>query len=127
MASASSLQQRPDTAPRQRPAWLRWAVPLLVVAVLAVLISCLGMLVMHDALDQLHFTAPAATIAPVAVAVAVLLEEPLSSAGIKSVIVAALLIVTTPVLSHATARAARIREHGRWKVLQKELEDEEAL
>ena len=100
---------------------------LLVVAVLAVLISCLGMLVMRDALDQLHFTAPAATIAPVAVAVAVLLEEPLSSAGIKSVIVAVLLIITTPVLSHATARAARIREHGRWKVLPHELEDEEAL
>jgi monovalent cation/proton antiporter MnhG/PhaG subunit len=100
---------------------------LLVVAVLAVLISCLGMLVMRDALDQLHFTAPAATIAPVAVAVAVLLEEPLSSAGIKAVIVAVLLIITTPVLSHATARAARIREHGRWKVLPHELEDEEAL
>jgi monovalent cation/proton antiporter MnhG/PhaG subunit len=100
---------------------------LLAVAVLAVLISCLGMLVMRDALDQLHFTAPAATIAPVAIAVAVLLEEPLSSAGVKAVIVAVLLIVTTPVLSHATARAARIREHGRWKVLRHELEDEEAL
>jgi len=100
---------------------------LLVVAVIAVLISCLGMLVMRDALDQLHFTAPAATIAPMAVAVAVLLEEPLSSAGIKAVIVAVLLIITTPVLSHATARAARIREHGRWKVLAHELEDEEAL
>jgi multisubunit Na+/H+ antiporter MnhG subunit len=82
---------------------------------------------MRDALDQLHFTAPAATIAPVAVAVAVLLEEPLSSAGVKAVIVAVLLIITTPVLSHATARAARIREHGRWKVLARELEDEEAL
>jgi monovalent cation/proton antiporter MnhG/PhaG subunit len=100
---------------------------LLVVAVLAVLISCLGMLVMRDALDQLHFTAPAATIAPVAVAVAVLLEEPLSGAGVKAVIVAVLLVITTPVLSHATARAARIREHGRWKVLAHELEDEEAL
>jgi multicomponent Na+:H+ antiporter subunit G len=100
---------------------------LLVVAVVAVLISCIGMVVMRDALDQLHFTAPAATIAPVAVAVAVLLEEPLSSAGVKAVIVAVLLIVTTPVLSHATARAARIREHGRWKVLPHELEDEEAL
>jgi multisubunit Na+/H+ antiporter MnhG subunit len=43
------------------------------------------------------------------------------------VIVAVLLIITTPVLSHATARAARIREHGRWKVLAHELEDEEAL
>ena len=100
---------------------------LLGVAVVAVLISCLGMLVMRDALDQLHFTAPAATIAPVAVAVAVLVEEPFSSAGVKAVIVAVLLIITTPVLSHATARAARIREHGRWKVLRHELEDEEAL
>lgn len=100
---------------------------LLVVAVLAVLVSGLGMLVMRDALDQLHFTAPAATIAPAAIAVAVLLEEPLSSAGIKAVIVAVLLIITTPVLSHATARSARIREHGRWKVLPHELEDEEAL
>jgi multicomponent Na+:H+ antiporter subunit G len=100
---------------------------LLAVAVLAVLISCLGMLVMHDALDQLHFTAPAATIAPIAVAAAVLVEEPLSSAGVKAVLVAIVLVVTTPVLSHATARAARIREHGRWKVLPHELEDEEAL
>ena len=100
---------------------------LLVVAVIAVLISCLGMLVMRDALDQLHFAAPAATIAPIAVAVAVLLEEPLSSAGIKAVIVAVLLFITSPVLSHATARSARIREHGRWKVLPHELEDEEAL
>ena len=56
-----------------------------------------------------------------------LLEEPLSSAGIKAVIVAVLLFITSPVLSHATARSARIREHGRWKVLPHELEDEEAL
>jgi multicomponent Na+:H+ antiporter subunit G len=100
---------------------------LLAVAVLAVLISCLGVLVMRDALDRLHFTAPAATIAPAFVAAAVLVEEPLSGAGFKAVIVAVLLVVTTPVLSHATARAARIREHGRWKVLPHELEDEEAL
>jgi multicomponent Na+:H+ antiporter subunit G len=100
---------------------------LLAVAVLAVLISCLGVLVMRDALDRLHFTAPAATIAPVFVAAAVLVEEPLSGAGVKAVIVAVLLVVTAPVLSHATARAARIREHGRWKVLPHELEDEEAL
>jgi multicomponent Na+:H+ antiporter subunit G len=100
---------------------------LLSVAVASVLVSCLGVLVMRDAMDRLHFTAPAATIAPVAVAAAVLVEEPLSSAGLKAVLVALLLIVTTPVLSHATARAARIREHGRWKVLPHELKDEEAL
>ena len=101
---------------------------LLGLAVAAVLVSCLGILVMRDAMDRLHFTAPAATISPVAVAAAVLVEEPLSSAGVKAVLVALLVIVTTRVLSHATARAARIREHGRWKVLPHELkDDEEAL
>jgi multicomponent Na+:H+ antiporter subunit G len=96
---------------------------LLGVAGVSVVISCLGVLVMRDPLDRLHFTAPAGVLAPVVVAAAVLVEEPLSSAGIKAVIVALLLIVTTPVLSHATARAARIREHGRWRVLAHEVGD----
>lgn len=98
---------------------------LLAVAVASILLSCLGVLVMRDALDRLHFTAPAATIAPVLVATAVLVEEPLSSAGVKAVLVAVLIVVTTPVLSHATARAARIREHGRWRMLPHELRDDE--
>jgi multisubunit Na+/H+ antiporter MnhG subunit len=38
------------------------------------------------------------------------------------VLVALLVLVTTPVLTHATARAARVRAHGRWKVLPEELE-----
>jgi multisubunit Na+/H+ antiporter MnhG subunit len=96
---------------------------LLAVGVLAVLISCIGIVVMRTAMDRLHFTAPAGTIAPVAFAAAVLVEEPLSSAGVKAVLVALLIGITTPALSHATARAARIREHGRWKVLPHELED----
>jgi monovalent cation/proton antiporter MnhG/PhaG subunit len=100
---------------------------LLVLGVASILMSTVGVLVMRDALDRLHFTAPAATLAPICFAVAVLVEEPLSSAGIKAVIVAVLIVVTTPVLSHATARAARIREHGRWRLLPHELKDEEAL
>jgi multicomponent Na+:H+ antiporter subunit G len=80
---------------------------------------------MRTAMDRLHFTAPAGTIAPVLFAAAVLVEEPLSSAGIKAVIVALLIVVTTPSLSHATARAARIREHGRFKVLPHEHGDED--
>ena len=38
---------------------------------------------------------------------------------------AALIIITTPVLTHATARAARVRDHGRWKILDEELERKE--
>jgi multicomponent Na+:H+ antiporter subunit G len=98
---------------------------LLAAGVASVLLSCLGVLVMRDALDRLHFTAPAATIGPVLIAAAVLVEEPLSSAGIKSVLIALVMLATGPVLVHATARAARIREHGRWRLLPHELRDEE--
>jgi monovalent cation/proton antiporter MnhG/PhaG subunit len=98
---------------------------LLGLGVLSILFSVLGVVVMRDALDRLHFTAPAALFAPVLFAVAVLVEEPFSSAGVKAVLVALVSVVTTPVLSHATARAARIRDEGGWKVHAHELEHPE--
>jgi multicomponent Na+:H+ antiporter subunit G len=98
---------------------------LLGLGVASILMSALGVLVMRDALDRLHFTTPAATLAPVCFAVAVLVEEPLSSAGVKAVLVALVIVLTTPVLSHATARAVRIRDQGGWKVHDDELEHPE--
>jgi monovalent cation/proton antiporter MnhG/PhaG subunit len=91
----------------------------------AIVLSTLGVLVMRDALDRLHFTAPAATLAPVCFAAAVLVEEPLSSAAVKAVLVALVIVATTPVLSHATARAARIRAEDGWTVHEHELEPPE--
>lgn len=98
---------------------------LLAVGVLAVLLSCLGLVVAQEPYGRLHFGAPACTIAPVAFAAAVLVEEPLSSAGVKAVLVAALVLVTSPVLTHAIARAVRVREHGRFEVTKAELREHE--
>jgi multicomponent Na+:H+ antiporter subunit G len=98
---------------------------LLAIAVGSALMSAIGLLATRSPYDQLHFTGPATVIAPVAVAAAVLVEEPLSSAGIKAVLVALFMIATGPVLIHATARAARIREHGRWVVTPEELRAKE--
>jgi multicomponent Na+:H+ antiporter subunit G len=89
---------------------------LLVVGVGATLVSCVGVLAMRNAYDRLHYTAPASTIAPVAIAAAVVLEERFSAAGTKAVLVALVLLMTNPVLTHATARAARIRQFGEWTV-----------
>jgi multicomponent Na+:H+ antiporter subunit G len=89
---------------------------LLVVGVGVTLAACVGVLVMRDAYDRLHYTAPATTIAPLAIAAAIVLEERLSAAGIKALLVALALLVTNPVLTHATARAARIRQLGEWTV-----------
>jgi monovalent cation/proton antiporter MnhG/PhaG subunit len=97
----------------------------LAIGVASALMGAVGLLATRDPYDQLHFTGPATVIGPIAIAAAVLVEEPLSSAGIKAVLVALIMVGTGPILLHATARAARIRERGRWVVLPKELETEE--
>ena len=93
---------------------------LLVVGVGVTLACCVGVLVMRDAYDRLHYTAPATTIAPLAIAAAIVVEERLSAAGIKALLVALALLATNPVLTHATARAARIRQLGEWTVREEE-------
>ena len=98
---------------------------LLALGVGSALLGALGLLATRDPYDQLHFTGPANVIGPVALAAAVLVEEPLSSAGIKAVIVAVVMLGTGPVLIQATARAARIRERGRWVLLAEELKAKE--
>jgi monovalent cation/proton antiporter MnhG/PhaG subunit len=100
-------------------------VVLLGIGVGAVLLSALGLLASGDPYAQLHFTAPATVIAPVALSAAVLVEEPLSSAGIKSVLIALAMLATGPVLVHATGRAARVRERGRWVVRPEEIKRRE--
>jgi monovalent cation/proton antiporter MnhG/PhaG subunit len=98
---------------------------LLGLGVASALMGALGILATRDPYDQLHFTGPATVIGPVTIAAAVLVEEPLSSAGIKAVLVALIMVGTGPILLHATARAARVREHGRWVIRQEELEAKE--
>jgi len=98
---------------------------LLALGVASALLGAVGILATRDPYDQLHFTGPATVIGPIAIAAAVLVEEPLSSAGIKAVLVAIVMVSTGPILLHATARAARIREHGRWVISREELATKE--
>ncbi len=85
---------------------------LLVLAVVIAFICCIGMMVMRDAYQRLHYLAPASSISPVLIMIAVLVEEKLTQAGIKAILVAAVMFVMNAILSHATARAFRIRELG---------------
>jgi monovalent cation/proton antiporter MnhG/PhaG subunit len=78
--------------------------------VLVELGCCVGVFVMRDAYDKLHYTGPAAILGPVVFAAAILIQEGVSQAGIKAVLVAVLLIVANPVLTHATGRALYIRQ-----------------
>ena len=83
---------------------------LLVLGVAIELACCVGVLVMGDAYDKLHYLGPATTLGPVCIAGAVVAREALGQAGVKSILTAALLVVAGPVLAHATARAMSIRQ-----------------
>lgn len=82
---------------------------LLVIGVLGFALTSLGVLVCRDVFDQIHYLAPGSLVGSIAICAAVLLHGGFSQAGSKSILIALLLLLSNPVLSHATARAARIR------------------
>ena len=98
---------------------------LLALGAASVLLSCAGLVAARTSWDKLHYTGPATVVAPVALAAAVLVQEPLSSAGVKAVLIAFVMLLTGPVVLHATGRAARIRDHGRFVILSREAERKE--
>lgn len=77
------------------------------------LACCLGVAVMRSSYDRLHFTGPA-SLGAALVAGAIGVQEGFSLIADKAILVAVLLLATSPVLVHATARSLRIREHGDW-------------
>jgi multicomponent Na+:H+ antiporter subunit G len=87
---------------------------LLVLGVGIELACCVGVLAMRGVYDKLHYTSPASTLGAFAIAGAVVLRESFVQFGIKALLVAVVLMITNPVLSHAIARAARIRLYGHW-------------
>lgn len=91
------------------------AAVLLALGVGVELLCCLGILVMDDVFDRLHYLGPATAVGAVLIAAAVVLEEALSTAGIKALMVAAVLAGAGPVVTHAIARAARTRRYGAWE------------
>ena len=83
---------------------------LLFVAIAIEWLCCFGLLAMRNPFDRLHAIAPASILPPILIATAVVWERGFSQAGIKSILVALILIASSPIVTHALARAARIRE-----------------
>ncbi len=81
----------------------------LVGAAAVAFVSSLGVLVMRDPFQRLHFIAPPATLSAVLVIVAVGLGARSTQATLKTAAVALLLLVINGVVTHATARAVRLR------------------
>ena len=98
-------------------------VVLLIFGVGIELVCCLGVLVMHGVYDRLHYTGPASFGAVLIAAAVVIREGLLSQIGTKAVLIAAILLVVSPILVHVTGRAARLREHGELQAQPHEVEE----
>lgn len=96
---------------------------LLAAGVLVELLSCLGLWLMRDSFDRLHFLGPAATLGPVLIGAAVLVQHSSAQACVKIVLIVLFVLLINPVLAHATARAMRIRHTGHLDVREDEPEN----
>lgn len=88
---------------------------LLGVAVLLVAACAIGVALARDASAKVHFAAPITMVAPVLVAAAVTLRSGWSEPTGQTWLAVAIVCIAGPVISHATVRAARVREHGDWR------------
>jgi multisubunit Na+/H+ antiporter MnhG subunit len=78
------------------------------------LIAVLGLCVMRNVYDRLHYVGLAG-FGGFLVAVAVLVRESFSLVGDKALLVGVVLVVAGPVLVQSTARSLLIRELGDWR------------
>jgi multisubunit Na+/H+ antiporter MnhG subunit len=88
---------------------------LLALAVLIALGSSVGVLVMRDAYQKLHYVTPAAVVAPGLVGLAVLAHSGFTENSAQTGLALVFVLAGGPVLAHATIRAARIRADGDWR------------
>lgn len=93
---------------------------LLVIGTLGCVFTSLGLIFAKDVFDQIQFLAPASLVGVVAIALAVLIHEGWNQAGVKAIVIAMLLFWANPILSHATARAARVQHRGQWRLTEEE-------
>lgn len=88
---------------------------LLILGVGITALSAIGILAMRSVYDRLHYVG-SGSVGAALVCVAVTVRESFSLIGDKTLLIAFFLLISGPVLTHATARAARVRERGQWKV-----------
>jgi multisubunit Na+/H+ antiporter MnhG subunit len=87
---------------------------LLVAGGLLEVLAVLGLCVMRDALDRLHYVGLAG-FGALLIGIAILVNESFSLIGDKAVLVGVFLVTTGPVLVHATARSLLTAELGDWR------------
>lgn len=88
------------------------AVVLLAMGLTVIVTSCLGVAVLKDPMDRLHLVTPASTLGVTAACAAVVAGEGLDASGTAAVLLAAVTVFTSPLVSHACARSIEVRRRA---------------
>jgi multisubunit Na+/H+ antiporter MnhG subunit len=92
--------------------WTIAAVTILAAGVGVTWLSVVGLVRCNDAFDRLQFPGLASLYGPLAIAIALSLAEGAGGSALRAWLIAAILIPTSGVLSHATARAEWLRRES---------------
>jgi len=95
------------------------AVVLLISGGLLELIAVLGLCVMRDAYDRLHYVGVAG-FGALLIALAIVVRESFSLIGDKALLVGVVLVLTGPILVQTTVRSLLIRQLGDWRIRARE-------
>ncbi len=88
---------------------------LLSIVVLSCWLGVIGMWRMREPTQALHYLSVPTTAGVGALTVAVLVETGAGQAFAKTLFIGAILLAINSVVTHATARAFRVREIGHWQ------------
>ncbi len=77
-------------------------------------VAVLGLVVMRNPFDRLHYVGMAGY-GGLLIGISVLVRESFSLIGDKSLATGVVLVAVGPVLAHTTARSLRTRERGDWR------------
>ncbi len=84
------------------------------IAVLMAWLCCLALLIMPNFYERLHYLASVTTISAFCILIAVVIHEGWGQATLKAIAVCVVLLLVNAIVTHATARAARVRSLGHW-------------
>jgi multisubunit Na+/H+ antiporter MnhG subunit len=87
---------------------------LLIVGLGLELFAVLGLVVMRDVFDRLHYVGLAGY-GGLLIGIAILIRESFSLIGDKALATGLILVAVGPVLVHTTVRSLRTRERGDWR------------
>lgn len=83
---------------------------LVYIAVGIAFLFAIGLAIVMNALERLHFSSTLAALSSALIVVAVWVDDPTWQSRLKATLTAIILFVMNSILSHSTARAIRIRE-----------------